>query len=101
MKYRVDTHSWSSQEFEDLQKALVEYETTKDFQMGEGVDEDSYVELVSSQDDFENYKVLKRAMAVIDEERMSKGLPREEGYDFDYWAKWEELIHDSTLNETK
>ena len=45
-KYRVDTPTWSSQEFDDLNKALEKYETTKDIQMSEGVDEDSYVELV-------------------------------------------------------
>lgn len=100
-KYRVDTPSWASQEFEDLEKALAKYEMTKDFQMGEGVDEDSYVELVCSEDDFEDYKVLKRAMVVVDEERMKNGLPRDAGYDFDYWAKWEELIHDAVEMELR
>lgn len=100
-KYRVDTPTWSSQEFDDLNKALAKYETTKDIQMSEGVDEDSYVELVCSKHNFEDYKVLKRAMPVVDEDRMSKGLPRDEGYDFDYWAKWEELIHGAVELEMK
>ncbi|MGM0971664.1 MAG: hypothetical protein ACQEW2_02270 [Bacillota bacterium] len=97
-KYRVDTPSWSSREFDNLEEALGKYELTKDMEMGEGVDQDSYVELVCSENDFEDYKVLKRAMVIVDEERMAKGLPRDEGYDFDYWAKWEELIDDRTLN---
>jgi hypothetical protein len=89
-KYRVDTPSWSGQETDDLEHALAMYELTKDREMGEGVTDDSYVELVCSEDDFEDYEVLKRADAVVDEEKMSISTPREEGFDWDYWAKWRE-----------
>jgi hypothetical protein len=97
-KYRVDTPTWSSQEMDDLKHALGHYELTKDREMGEGVDEDSYVELVCSENDFEDYKVLKRAMVIVDMEKMAISSPRDEGHDFDYWAKWEECIDDKSLN---
>lgn len=90
-KYRVDTHSWSGEEVNDLNIALGQYELTKDREMGDGVTEDSYVELVYSEDDFEDYEVLKRAEVVIDEEKMNISTPRQEGYDWDYWAKWNEF----------
>lgn len=89
-KYRVDMESWSTEEFKTLEEAEISYEWYKDQKMGDGVTEDSYVELVYSDDDFEDYQVLKRADVIIDEERMKKSIPRDEGYDFDWWAKWYE-----------
>ena len=90
-KYRVDTDSWGSREFEVPEQAESCYEYTKDRKMSEGVNEDSFVELVYSEDDFEDYVVLKRAVIVVDEEKMAISTPREKGFDFDYWAKWEEV----------
>lgn len=92
-KYQVHTDNWEYGTHDDLQLALIKYETVKDWKMSEGVTEDSYVELVYSDDDFEDHVVLKRAMVVRDDERMELGTPQEEGMDFDYWAKWEEMIH--------
>lgn len=89
-KYRVDTDTWSSKEFTNLQEAENEYEYTKDQEMGEGVNEDSYVQLVCSEDDFEDYKIIKIARAVVDEERMKISTPKQEGLEWDYWAKWME-----------
>lgn len=89
-KYRVDTDNWSSAEYTSLEKAEVVYQYYKDQKMGNGVTEDSYVELVISTDDFEDSKVIKRANVVIDEERMKINTPRDEGLEWDYWAKWEE-----------
>ena len=91
-KYRVDTLSWSSREFDNLDEAEKEYENTKDYEMGEGVTEESYVELIYSKDDFEDHDVLKRSEVRIDEERMKISTPREEGFDWDYWAKWDETV---------
>lgn len=51
----------------------------------------SYVEIVESENDFEDYKVIKKVLAVVDDDRAELGTPREEGVDFDYWAKWEEV----------
>lgn len=89
-KYRVDILSWFSREYEDFDKAIEEYEKTKDFEMAEGVNEDTYVELVCSEDNFDDYEVIKRAVAVVDEEKTAKEHPRDIGYDWEYWAKWKE-----------
>jgi len=96
-KFRVDTESWGSQEFVDYNKALAQYEMTKDNEMGEGVHEDSYVELVVSTDDFEDYVVLKRAAITVDEDKMKVSTPRQEGYDWDYWAKWVEYTNEELI----
>ncbi|MGG3046243.1 hypothetical protein ABEO76_24455 [Bacillus anthracis] len=89
-RYRVQTEHWMSKEFVELKEATDEYERTKDWAMGEGVTEDSYVELVSSNDDFEDYEIVKTAHVVVDEEKMAISTPREEGFDWDYWAKWQD-----------
>ncbi|WHT92340.1 hypothetical protein [Bacillus cereus] len=89
-KYRVQTENWMSEDFVDLKDAVDEYEDTKDKVMGDGVTEDSYVELVSSEDDFEDYEIVKRAVVVVDEEAMAISTPREAGSDWDYWAKWQD-----------
>ncbi|MGF7534967.1 hypothetical protein AAGG74_14955 [Bacillus mexicanus] len=60
--------------------------------MGEGVDMDSYVELVSSDNDFDDYEIFKRATIVLDEEKIAQSSPGDKGYDFDFWAKWKETI---------
>ncbi|MGG0667807.1 hypothetical protein ABE073_04675 [Lederbergia citrisecunda] len=90
-KYRVDTMSWFSREYDDYNEAVKEYERTKDYEMSDGVNSDTYVELVCSVDGFDDYETIKRAVAVVDEERTASEHPRDVGYDWDYWAKWEEL----------
>lgn len=89
-KYIVQTENWQSEEIEELTDAVAEYEDTKDRVIGEGVTEDSFVELVSSEDDFEDYEIVKRADVVVDEEKMAISTPKEEGLDWDYWAKWQD-----------
>ncbi|MCM3314844.1 hypothetical protein M3626_20830 [Psychrobacillus sp. MER TA 17] len=89
-QYRVETFSWTGKEYTSYGEALRSYELTKDIEMGEGVDEDSYVELVCSSDGFEDTEVLMRAVPVVDEEKMKIDSPRAHGYDWDYWAKWKE-----------
>lgn len=91
MTYRVATE-YESLEINGYDKALNYYEFVKESRMSEGVTADeSYVELQRSEDGFEDYKVLKRATAVIDHDRIELRTPREEGFDWDYWAKWEEV----------
>lgn len=87
MKYRVETEN-TSMEFAKRDDALDHYEWKKDQMMGEGVTDDSYVELQCSNDNFEDYEVLQRAVIVMNLER---GNPRDEGYDFDFWASWSEV----------
>ncbi len=91
-KYRVHTDIDCSIEFESLEEAEKTYERWKDGLMADGVTAgDTYVEIVKSNDDFEDYVVIKKVVAVVDNERTELGTPREEGFEWDYWAKWEEV----------
>lgn len=90
-KYKVHSERYTSVEFTDLDKALKEYEYVKDAEISDEVDMDSYVELISSIDDFEDSEKVKRAIIVVDEEKMAISTPKEEGYEWEYWAKWKEV----------
>ncbi|MBX4152448.1 hypothetical protein [Paenibacillus lautus] len=91
-KYRVHTENDMSHEYESLDQAEQTFERWKEHSMSDGViAHESYVEIVESDDDFEDYKVIKKVVAVIDDERTELGTPREEGMDWDYWAKWQEV----------
>jgi hypothetical protein len=92
MKYRVHTEMDVSKEFDTLEQAEEVYENWKDDLMSEGVQADeSFVEIAESDDNFEEYTVVKRVIAVIDNDRTELRIPREEGFDWDYWAKWQEI----------
>ena len=81
-----------SNEVESFEEAEKIYDRWKDELMCEGVQADeSFVEIVESEDDFEDYKVVKKVLAVIDHDRTELRTPREEGFDWDYWAKWQEV----------
>lgn len=68
------------------------YERWRDDYITDGVvAEESFVEIVESEDGFEDYKIIKKVIAVIDNERTELRTPREEGFDWDYWAKWQEV----------
>lgn len=99
--YRVDTDSWTSEEYERLDVAQAKFETTMDRKMGDGINEDSYVELVCSNDGFEDYSVIKRVVPIVDEKKMAIGTPREEGLDWDYWAKWKQVDNTVTVRIKK
>jgi hypothetical protein len=91
-KYRVHTEMDVSNEHESLESAEKVYENWKDSLMSEGVQaNESFVEIAESDDDFEDYKVIRKVIAVIDHDRTELRTPREEGMDWDYWAKWEEI----------
>ncbi|EFV74454.1 hypothetical protein [Cytobacillus oceanisediminis] len=90
-KYRVLTENdfWETY---SLSKAERVFENWKDDYMSEGVVAgESFVELEVSEDDFETTTSIKKVIAVVDEDRHELGTPREEGFDWDYWAKWEEV----------
>ncbi|KAA9007259.1 hypothetical protein F4V43_01875 [Paenibacillus spiritus] len=91
-KYRIHTEYWESPEFDSLEEAEGIYEFAKDRVMGDGVTDDSYVELVSSSDDFDEYEILKKVVVVIDEEKMKLRTPKEAGLEWDYWAKWQDVV---------
>ena len=82
----------TSIEFIKLADALKEYEDLKEWEISNEVDENSFVELIVSEDDFENHETLKKATINVDEKRMTVSMPRSEGFDFDYWAKWKDSI---------
>lgn len=91
-KYRVHTEMDVSKEFEFIESAEKIYESWKDSLMSEGVQaNESFVEIAESDDDFEDYKVIKKVIAIIDNDRTELQSPREEGFEWDYWAKWEEI----------
>lgn len=91
-QYRVQTDKDYSAKLETLDQAERVYERWKDDYMCDCVVAgESLVEIVESEDDFEDYKVIKKVVAVIDNERTELRTPREEGFDWDYWAKWIEM----------
>ena len=91
-KYRVHTEFDCSEEFETFEEAQKLFEYYKDELMAEGVVEnESFVEIVNSEDDFDNYEVVKKVVAIRDGERMAISTPKEDGYDWAYWAKWKEV----------
>lgn len=86
--YRVDTNTWSSGEYSDKERAEEIFEQYKDIKMGDGVDYDSYVELVSLDEE----SVLKRVEIEEDIQKFKElGTPEENGMDFQFWAKWKEV----------
>ncbi|HEY2495106.1 MAG TPA: hypothetical protein VGI33_19625 [Paenibacillus sp.] len=79
-KYRVQTDKDSSAPLLTLDQAERVFERWKDDYSSDGVQADeSFVEIVESDDDFEDYKVIKKVIAVIDHDRTELRTPREEG----------------------
>lgn len=89
-KYMIETDVDGSPPLETFEQALKVFERWKDGYISDMVvANESYVQIIKSSDDFENYHVLKKVIAVVDEDRTELRTPREEGFDWDYWAKWE------------
>ena len=92
VKYRVHTDMDCSNEHDSLEAAEKIFERWKDDLMAEGVQaNETFVEIARSDDDFEDYEVIKKVIAVVDHDRTELRTPREEGFDWDYWAKWQEV----------
>lgn len=91
--YMVISEDYSSVPFDTLELAEELYEKWKDEMMAEGVQADeTFIEIVASSDGWDDdYRVIKKVVAVIDNDRTELGSPREEGCDWDYWAKWQEV----------
>ena len=68
--------------FDDYEKALKEYESVKEHLMAEGHEEGTQVHLLET---------IKVATSVVDEDKMKINSPKDEGYEWEYWAKWDEL----------
>lgn len=100
-RFRVHTERDCSDEFESLKDADEVYEEWKNSSLEQGVQaNESFVELVRSVNGFEDHDVVKKVIAVIDHERMEKGSPREEGFQWDYWAKWQVVVDPCTCDGT-
>lgn len=92
-KYRVFSERYTSKDFTNLEEAVKEYGNIKDKEINDEPDQDTYVELIMSTDDFEDSVTIRKAVLVEDEELMSKTPPKELGRDdIDYWVKWQETI---------
>jgi hypothetical protein len=92
-QYRIQSDNDFSAELDTFEKAIETFESWKDDYMSDAVVAgETFVEIVESEDAFDDYKVIKKVIAVIDNNRHELGTPREEGFDWDYWAKWEEVV---------
>lgn len=91
-KYRVHSE-WDCEEFDSLEEAERFYQFLKDEQMVDGVvANESFVQMDKSEDeDFEEHEIIKKVIAIRDTERTELRTPKEEGFDWDYWAKWQEV----------
>jgi len=92
VKYRVHTDRDCSNEFDSLEAAEKVFERWKDSLMSEGVEaNETFVEIAKSSDESDDYEVIKKVIAVVDHDRTELRTPREEGFDWDYWARWQEV----------
>lgn len=75
--------SYGNEYFDTYKEANEAYEEVKEILGSEGHEPDELISL---------YKLepIKHARSVVDEERMKQGTPKEEGYTWDFWAKWDE-----------
>lgn len=95
MKYGVrDDWDGLIEIMDTLEEAERLFESVKESKMADGVDvRESFVSIVESEDEeFETYKTIKRVNAVYDEELTKEiGTPQQNGYEWNYWAKWQEV----------
>lgn len=76
-----------------LEEAEKYYESIKESKMADGVDaNESFVSIVESEDDFETETELRRSVVVRDDDLTREiGTPQANGFEYEYWAKWEEV----------
>lgn len=97
MIYFVRTDKDWSLKFATLKEAERCFESWKDDYMSEGVClNDSFVEIHEAKsnedEDLDNSKVIKRVEVVVDEQQYKDlGTPEENGMEFQFWAKWQEI----------
>ncbi|EGO7616155.1 DNA-directed RNA polymerase subunit delta [Enterococcus faecalis] len=96
--YRYESSKNTGHWTGSLIDATKEYEEEKDYLMSNDPDEDETVKLVSIEmpddliDELEDEsKELKQAILIHDPARLDEN-PREDGYDFDYYAAWSDDI---------
>lgn len=83
---------------ESFGRAKSEYDNEKDYLMADDPDEDEIVKLVSIEipDDLifeleDDSREIKQAILIHDPDRLNED-PREDGYDFDYYAAWSDDV---------
>lgn len=96
--YRYESSKHTGSWTESLRQANKEFEDEKEYLMADGPDDDEKVELVSIEipdeliDELEDKsKELKQTILMPDPDRLEEN-PREDGYDFDYYAAWSDDI---------
>ncbi len=92
--YRYESSQNTGRWTESLIQATKEFEEEKDYLMADDPEEDETVKLVSieiSDDLIDERKELKQAILMPDPDRLD-GNPREDGYDFDFYAAWSDDI---------
>ncbi|EHL2451110.1 DNA-directed RNA polymerase subunit delta [Enterococcus faecalis] len=96
--YRYESSQNTGRWTESLIQATKEFEDEKDYLMADDPEEDETVKLVSIEisddliDELEDErKELKEAILMHDPDRLDEN-PREDGYDFDYYAAWSDDI---------
>ncbi|EGS7979349.1 DNA-directed RNA polymerase subunit delta [Enterococcus faecalis] len=96
--YRYESSQNTGRWTESLIQATKEFEEEKDYLMADDPEEDETVKLVSIEvpddliDELEDEsKELKQAILIHDPARLDEN-PREDGYDFDYYAAWSDDI---------
>lgn len=96
--YRYESSKHTGAWTESLGQANKEFEDEKEYLMADEPDDDEKVELVSIEipdeliDELEDEsKELKQAILMHDPDRIDES-PREDGYDFDYYAAWSDDI---------
>ncbi|EHE8534675.1 DNA-directed RNA polymerase subunit delta [Enterococcus faecalis] len=96
--YRYESSKNTGPWTESLVQANKEYEEEKDYLMADDPDEDETVKLVSIEvpDELmgeldDDSKEVKQAILMHDPDCLGES-PREDGYDFDYYAAWSDDI---------
>lgn len=84
-EYIVSVDGYDDEFYKTLEEAEKAYETWKVDLMSEGHEHGTEIIIYE-------VKPIKKAKSVIDEERMKINNPKDEGYDFLHWAKWDEDI---------
>ncbi len=79
--------------FSKLDEAEKYYESVKETNLSDGVECGvSFVSITESDDDFETERELRKVIAVEDKVLTEEiGTPKRNGYEWDYWAEWQEV----------
>lgn len=84
-----DDKGYMSLKFKTIKEVEKCAEDWRDDYIGNGVDFDSHISIVEWDDDENDFKEIKSWNIEIDIEKHNvKGSPSDNGYDFEFWAKW-------------